>query len=152
MKQKTAKGLNRRKMMLVTGGAVAGASALMAAPFRDEIASGTRTLVANTVGRSFLSLATAGYEEWLAQVGSQFSLGGGTRVQLVGVRALPSAGAKPQGVRRQAFAALFDPLAGRSVAPDLIYTATHSEYGPTPLFLSATSDRRTPGRMIAVFS
>ena len=85
-------------------------------------------------------------------VGSNFALGGSANVQLVGVRALPSSGSKPQGVRSQGFAAFFEPARGPSAAPDLIYTATHSAYGPTQLYLAATSDPRTPGRMVAVFN
>jgi hypothetical protein len=153
MAEKTETGLSRRKMMLVTGSAVAGANALVAAPFSNEIIVGVREAVASVPGgRSLLSLATANYDEWQSIVGSSFSLGGRMNVQLVGVRALPTSGSKPQGVRTQGFAAFFDPAAGQSVAPDLIYTATHSQYGPTQLYLAATSDRRTPGRMVAVFN
>ena len=36
--EKTERALTRRKMMLITGGAIAGAGALIAAPFREEIA------------------------------------------------------------------------------------------------------------------
>lgn len=151
--EKNDKRLNRRKMMLVTGGAVAGASALMAAPFREEIATKARELVVSTgVGRGMLSLATANYDEWLSQVGSTFTLGGRNSIQLVGVRALPTSGPKPRGVRTQGFVALFDPVARQSIAPNLIYTATHPVYGPMPLYLAATSDARTPGRMAAVFN
>ena len=153
MARTTDTGLNRRKMMLVAGGAVAGAGALVAAPFREEITGGIRDVVVGTgTGRSLLSLTNASYEEWESVVGTSFSLGGSTSLQLAGVRALPTSGAIPQGVRRQAFAAFFDPAGGGSVAPDLIYTATHSVYGPTQIYLAATSDRRTPGRMVAVFS
>lgn len=153
MGKTTEKGLNRRKMMLVTGGAVAGASALLAAPFRDNIKDAARKAVVNSgVGRGFLSLATANYDEWLSVVGSTFSLGGRTNVTLAGVRALPTSGDKPQGVRTQGFAAFFDPAGNQSVAPDLIYTATHSTYGPTQLFLAASGGARTPHRMVAVFN
>jgi hypothetical protein len=140
-------------MMLVTGGAVAGAGALIAAPLREEIKNVAREMVVSTgVGRGLLSLASASYDEWQSVVGSTFALGGRTNVQLVGVRALPTAGAKPRGVRAQGFAAFFEPANGQSVAPDLIYTATHSTYGPTQLFLAATNDARTPRRMVAVFN
>jgi hypothetical protein len=153
MAKTTDTGLSRRKMMLVTGGAIAGAGALVAAPFRGPIKNVARgTIVSSGIGRAFLSLANADYDEWLGVVGTSFSLGGRTNVQLVGVRALPTSGRKPQGVRGQGFAAFFDPPTGQSVAPDMIYTATHSQYGPTQIFLSATSDPRTPGRMVAVFN
>jgi hypothetical protein len=146
-------GLSRRKMMLVTGGAVAGAGALMAAPFREDIRIGVREVLIDTdAGRGLLSLSNGSYEEWESVVGTNFSLGGGTSVQLVGVRALPTSGDRPDGVRAQGFAAFFDPAGGQSVARDLIYTATHSTYGPTQIFLAGTSDPRTPGRMVAVFN
>lgn len=141
-------------MMLVTGGAVAGAGALIAAPFRAEIAATARQVLTSVpLGRGLLSLADAGYDEWAAQVGSVFALGGGTRITLAGVRPLPSSGTRPAGLRRdRAFVAVFDSPRGQSLAGDLIYTANHPEYGPLPLFLSPTSDARTPGRMLAVFN
>ena len=105
--------LNRRKMMLVAGGAVAGASALIAAPYRTKIKRVARRVMVNTgVGRGLLSLGNASYDEWLNEVGATFSLGGGTNMRLVGVRALPTYGARPDGVRTQGFAAFFDPTCG----------------------------------------
>lgn len=144
--------LNRRKMMLITGGAIAGAGALIAAPFRKEIAATARQVLTSTpLGRGFVSLANAGYEEWAAQVGSVFTLGDGTRLTLAGVRAFPSTGMRPRDGRDRAFVALFDAGSRRNVAPDLIHTANHAEYGPLPLFLSA-GNSTTPGRMLAVFN
>ena len=151
--EKTESALTRRRMMLITGGAVAGAGALIAAPFREEIAATVRQVVTSTpLGRGLVSLATAGYDEWAAQVGSIFTLGDGTRLTLAGVRAFPSTGLRPRGGRDRAFVALFDAAGGRSPAPDLIQTANHAQYGPLPLFLSATGDPRMPGRMLAVFN
>ena len=152
MVKTTEKNLNRRNMMLVTGGAVAGAGALIAAPYRESIKSVARTLTVSSGTAGFQSLATATYEQWLNEVGAQFSLSGTARIKLVGVRALPTSGAKPQGVRTQGFAAFFEPAAGQTVPPDLIYTATHSSYGPMPLFLAGTNDPSTPKRMVAVFN
>ena len=146
------KKLNRRNMMLVTGGAIAGASALVAAPFRESIKSVGRTLTVNSTASGFKSLANATYDQWLNEVGARFTLGGTSRITLVGVRALPTYGAKPAGVRAQAFAAFFDPPAGQTIAPDLIYTATHTSYGPMPLFLATGSDARAPNRMVAIFN
>lgn len=153
MAKTTDTGLSRRKMMLVTGGAVAGASALVAAPFSGPIKQVARGAIVSTgIGRIFLSLSTATYDEWLTVVGSTFSFGGGAVLQLAGVRPLPTLGSKPQGVRTQGFAAFFDPTGSQSVAPNLIYTATHSTYGPTQIYLAATSDPRTPRRMVAVYN
>ena len=148
----TENGVNRRKMMLVAGGAVATAGALMAAPFRDELRTAGRKAIASTgVGRGFLSLADGSLDEWTSEVGATFSLGGGTSMRLVGVRPLDSAGTRPQGVRPQSFAAYFEPVGGRSIAPDLIYTATHPSYGPMPIYLSAAAGPRAPAQMVAVF-
>lgn len=148
----SATSLNRRKMMLVAGGAVAGAGALIAAPFRDELRTAGRKAIASTgVGRGMLSLAEGSYDEWTGEVGTTFSLGGNTSIRLVGIRALNSGGPRPQGVRPQAFAAFFEPVGGRSIAPDLTYTATHPAYGPMPIHLASAADPRTPGQMVAVF-
>lgn len=148
----TGRGVSRRKAMLVAGAAAAGASALLAAPFREEIRRTARKALVNSrVGRRFLSLAQGTYEEWMSEVGATFSVGGQTSIRLVGVRALHSAGAVPRGLRAQSFAAFFEPVGGRSLAPDLIYTATHPVYGPLPLFLAAAGNARAPGRMVAVF-
>ena len=90
-------------------------------------------------------------DEWTAQA-ADFTLGGGAS-SLVGVRALPSAGARPASVTRErAFVAVFDPVRGQRPAGDLIHAASHAEYGPLPLYLSAASDPRAPGRMLAVFN
>ena len=121
-------------------------------PSRTTIAPFRGVMVSSGAFRGLLSLSSATYEEWESVVGTNFALGGRTSVQLVGVRALPTSGAKPRGVRTQGFAAFFDPARGQSVAPDLIYTATHSIYGTTQIYLAATSDPRTPGRMVAVFN
>ena len=148
----TESGVSRRKMMLVAGGAVATAGALMAAPFRNELRTAGRKAIASTgVGRGFLSLAEGSYEEWTGEVGATFSLGGGTSIRLAGIRPLNSDGHRPRGVRPQAFAAFFEPVGGRSIAPDLIYTATHSSYGPMQIFLASAESPRTPGQMVAVF-
>jgi hypothetical protein len=144
--------LTRRKMMLITGGAIAGAGALIAAPFREEIAViGREVLISTPLGRGLVSLADAGYEEWAAQVGSVFTLGDGTSLTLAGVRAFPSEGIGARVGRDRAFVAFFDAGSGQSVAPDLIQMANHAEYGPLPLFLSEGSSS-TPGRMLAVFN
>ncbi len=153
MVKTTEKGLSRRRMMLIAGGAVAGASALVAAPFRRNIKQvARRVLVSTNLGRSLTSLANATYDEWANEVGATFTLGGNTSLTLVGVRALASSGASPDSVRQQAFAAFFDPAGSQSVAPNLIYTVYHSSYGAMLLYLGGISDPRTPRRMVAVFS
>lgn len=146
-------GVNRRKAMLVAGGAVATAGALLASPFRDEIKTAGRQALATTgVGRGFLSLADGSYDEWAGEVGATFSLGGSTSIRLIGIRPLNSGGPRPQGVRAQAFAAFFEPLGGQTITPDLIYTANHPTYGPMPIHLASAASPRTPGHMVAIFS
>lgn len=148
----TKNGVNRRKMMLVAGGAVATAGALIASPFRDELRNAGRKAIASTgVGRGALSLADGSYDEWVAEVGATFSLGGGSSIRLVGIRALNSGGTRPEGVRQQAFAAFFQPVGRQTVAPELIYTATHRDYGPMPIYLASAEGPRTPGQLVAVF-
>ena len=149
----TDKGLSRRRMMLITGGAVAGASALIAAPMRRNIKQVARRVVASTgLGRSLISLGNGTYDEWLNEVGATFTLGAGVSAELVGVRALPTSGARPDTVRQQGFAAFFEPSGNRSVAPNLIYTVYHSSYGAMMIYLGRSYDPATPRRVIAVFN
>jgi len=146
--------ISRRNMLLATGGAAAAVGALAAVPFRGEITQSVRDL-AGTVPqlRGMLSLANASYEEWLDQVGATFAIGGGTTMQLSGVKALASSGVRPASVTRQrAFVAFFDPVGRATLAPDLIYTATHPHYGPLQLFIEAAPAARLPARMMAVFN
>ena len=139
-------------MMLVTGGAVAGASALLAAPVRQQIKNVARGVMARVGGRRLVSLANGTFEDWQNVVGTNFYLGGVFTLRLAGVQALPTSGAKPPGVRTQGFAAFFDPSLGQWLAPNLIYTVVHSNYGPMPLFLASAGGPGTPRRMIAVFN
>jgi hypothetical protein len=147
--------ISRRTMLMVSGGAAAAAvGALAAAPFRNIIVQSARDLVVSVPRlRGLVSLANGSYEEWLAQVGATFSIGGGTSIQLSGVRALASSGTRPSSVSRQrAFVAFFDPVARATMAPDLIYTASHAQYGPLQMFLSAAPAPAAPARMLAVFN
>ena len=146
--------LSRRNLLLVLGGAVAAVGALAAAPFRNVVGQSTRALIAGQPwARGMLSLADGSYEEWLAQVGSVFAAGGGYGIRLAGVRPLASTGIRPRGVSRaRAFLAVFDVTGGGSMAGDLIYTVSHPQYGPLPIFLSASADPNMRGRMLAVFN
>jgi hypothetical protein len=149
---KTDSRFSRRNMLLVLGGAVAAAGAFAASPFRNLATQRARDLVVALPRlRHLVSLAQGSFEEWQAQVGSQFAIGGGQVMQLSGVRALPSGGARPAG-RVRAFVAFLEPLGQGTMAPDLIYTANHAQYGPLQIFLSAAPAARAPGRMLAVFN
>lgn len=141
-----------RRNMVVLGGAAVAVGAVLAAPFRAAIVESGRELVsAVPLLRRPPNLATAGYEEWLAQVGTTFGAGGGYSLRLAGVAPLLSSGARPAGLRDRAFALNFDVAAGRTMAGDLIYTISHPTYGPLQIFLSATGPT-SRSRMIAVFN
>ncbi|MEA3031965.1 MAG: hypothetical protein QOG13_3290 [Sphingomonadales bacterium] len=147
--------LSRRKLLFALGGAASVAGAAMIKPIRAVLARNLRQAVARQplLRRVLLSLANAGYDEWMDLVGSSFTIGGGTILQLVGVVASGSGGARPVGLTRdRAFIAHFDVLYGQTMAGDLIYVATHQQYGPLQIFLSASTDPRTPRRMMAVFN
>ena len=149
----TEKAFSRRKMMLITGGAVAGASALMAAPFRGKIKRVARRVVASTeLGRAVLNLADGTYQEWLNEVGATFSISAIRNMQLVGVRPLPTSGAKPDNVRQQGFVAMFDPVGSQAITPNALYALYHSSYGAMLIYLSRSTDPATPRRVLAVFN
>lgn len=142
--------LSRRNVLLGLAGAAV--AAVIAAPaLRPGVADRTRRLLAsNSFTRRFLSLANAEQAEWQTQVGSDFAVDGGYTLRLAGVRPLISEGERPTNVTRdRAFVAVFDVRDGMTMAGDLIYTATHPQYGRLPLFLSASD---SPRRMLAVFN
>ena len=153
MERETSR-VSRRNIVLALGGAVAVAGALVAAPFKNVIARRSRNLVvSHSWGRRLVSLGDAGVDEWSQQVGSVFTVAGGTTMRLAGVRAMPATGRRPSNLGRDtAFVAVFDPLGGATMAGDLTYGASHPEYGALMMFLTASSDPRTPARMFAVFN
>ena len=139
-----------RRNLLIGAAGLAVAGLIATARLVPSVEQRTRRLLAsNRFTRQFLSLAEAEQAEWAAQVGSVFTVEGGYRLRLAGVRPLPSPGARPAELRDRGFAAVFDVLGGATMAGDLIYTASHSQYGSLPLFLSATG---SPSRMVAVFN
>jgi len=145
--------VSRRNLLMVAGGAVA-VGAIAASPVRQVL---TRTAEAVTGGRLLplrsISLASASYEQWAEQVGSTFALGGGTSMQLIGVRALQSGGARPASLSRsRAFVAFFEPMARQTIAGDLIYSVSHAQHGALQIFLTESADPQTPARMLAVFN
>ena len=151
----TSFSLSRRKLLVGLGGVAAGAVALMAAPFRSVIAVATREMVSSqpVLRRLLLSLANAGYNEWLDQVGSVFVVGGGTSMKLVAVTPFDTVGTRPAGLGRdRAFIAKFDVQNGGTMAGDLIYSAMNPRYGAFPIFLSGSNDPALRHRMTAVFN
>lgn len=151
---KPARGLSRRNVMIAGGGTVAAIGAFAASPLSNPLTSEVRGMLAGQKWvRGVLSLANATYAEWESMVGATFSLGGGATMRLTGVRALASDGSRPLNVaRRQAFLGVFEPGRGQSMAGDLIYTATHPQYGPVQLFLGNAPAPRGAAQMLAVFN
>jgi hypothetical protein len=127
--------------------------AFVAKPLRTVIVTKSRELVRSqpVLTRLMLSLGDAGYNEWLDQVGSLFSVGGSS-LKLVAVTALNSNGPRPDGLRDRAFVAKFDVQGRGTMAGDLIYAASTPNYGAFQIFLSASSDPNLPQRMTAVFN
>ena len=137
---------------LVIGAGAPAVAAVVAAPKMVPRADprARPALASISVTRRFLSLADAGQAEWAGQVGSVFTVEGGYRLKLAGVRPLQSSGQRPSGLGRdRAFLAVFDVLGGLTMPGDLIYGASHAQYGALPLFLSATGEAR---QMFAVFN
>lgn len=145
-----ASNLSRRKVVIGLAGAAVTAAVATTALGPAASDRTRRLLAGNRLTRRFLSLAHADQSEWAAQIGSQLRLDGGYRLRLAGVRPLHSGGARPASATRgNAFVAVFDVLGSGEMAGDLIYTASHPQYGALPLFLSAAGD---PRRMLAVFN
>ncbi|MDQ4088275.1 MAG: hypothetical protein M3177_09760, partial [Pseudomonadota bacterium] len=145
--ERTSSTLSRRNILAGLAG-VAVTAVVATTAFRPSVGErARRVLASNGLTRRFLSLADAEQGEWQAQVGSVFSVEGGYRMRLAGVRPLQSVGARPpEATRDRAFVAVFEVADGMTMAGDLIYTATHPQYGRLPLFLSASGD---PRRMLA---
>ena len=146
--------LVRRTLLIGIGGAAATTAAIVVSPIRAVIAMTARDLVRQqpALRRMLLSLANAGYNEWLDQVGTIFSVGGGTALKLVAVEGFNTMGTRPIRLRDRAFTAKFDVQNGGTMPGDLIYTASHPRYGPFQIFLSASTDPRLPHRMTALFN
>lgn len=144
--------VSRRNMLLAAGSAAA-VGALAATPARQLLGAGAFTPIQTGPGAPpQVSLATGSYEDWLARVGSSFTIAGAGTLRLAGVRALESSGVRPRGLRGRAFVAMFDPAGGQTLAGDLIYAAAPAQAAAFPIFLASSQDPRTPARMLAVFN
>lgn len=143
---------SRRNVLFVLGGAALAAGAVIAAPVRDLIAGASQSLINGAAPpRATVNLASASYEQWLAQVNANFAVAGGNPLKLLGVEPLNSVGQRPAGLRARAFALTFNVTGSGTMASDLIYTISHAQHGALRIFLTA-ADPRTPNRMLAVFN
>jgi hypothetical protein len=147
--------LSRRKLIMTLGGTATAGAALLALPMRTAIVSTVRDLAGGraVLPRAMISLGDAGYDVWFDQIGSIFSVGGGTSLKLVAVTPMDSVGPRPNRLGRdRAFLAKFDVQNRGTMAGDLIYAASHPLYGALRIFLSASTDPRLPQRMTALFN
>lgn len=141
---------SRRALLLALGG-----GALSLAAFA---ATGTGSDPGSLLGDSGTSegsasapLASGTIWDWMAVQGSVFDISGAAMV-LAGVEALPSEGARPDGLRGEGFLAVFDPADGASLPGDLIHGLSHGTGGAFEIFLSDAANPAHPGRMHAVFN
>jgi hypothetical protein len=102
--------------------------------------------------RRLTPLSTAGMEQWSRQIGTDFAIAGGTVVRLARVEPLGSAGRRPAGVRDQAFAAVFEPVAGTLPTGDQILDVSHAQGGAMKIYFSACTGRCAGARLQAIFA
>jgi hypothetical protein len=115
---------SRRHMLLGLGGAaVAGTANARGLGNAGLFAQSLRTVGAGTLG-------TAGYADWLAQVGSNFTAASGQVLKLASVQAYGSAGSRPAGVRPTGFVARFDIIRGGAL-PEGSHLVAHGQRGGT---------------------
>jgi len=121
--------LSRRNAVaaLAVGGIATGAVAASKFGFTAGKFAAPKTL--SWWDRPAVDLATAGRNDWLSEVGSTFSLQsetGNVTMKLAKVTAFPSAGARPRGLRDQAFSLAFEPVNGAMPQGDRIYAMSHA--------------------------
>jgi hypothetical protein len=132
-----------RRTMVGSLAAVGTIAAVGMVAQKGAVTGGSNSLARALLGsaRGPASLAAAEMEGWQAAVGTNFSLAGSLNMRLVGVRPLASAGARPSGLRRRAFIAIFELPAFAQLPGDLIYTLANSTYGRLDLLLAETAGR-----------
>lgn len=134
---------SRRNLLLGLGGTAAAAAFAGAAGAKVV----GRTVV---VLRRTVALRSAGYADWSAQVGSNFTAHTGHVLRLVDVHAYPRAGSRPRGVRTQGFVARFDIIRGGAL-PAGRYLVAHPGGGTFQIFLTKGGPDK-PRRMLADFN
>jgi hypothetical protein len=97
------------------------------------------------------SLRDAEMADWQQVVGASFRLSGGGRVRLVSVEALPASGPRPQGLRAQAFAAVFETASG-AVDDDRTYRLSNLMLPPLDVHFGPRIAAGAKARHIAVFN
>ena len=139
---------SRRNMLLGLGGATAAGAATVGggstASFFEQI------LRPSEGGRTDVALRSAAYNDWAAQVGSNFTAHSGHVLKLVDVQRFGNKGARPHNLRQQAFVARFDISRGGGL-PEELYRVAHPNGDTFEMFLTKGSPDK-PLRMLAVFS
>ncbi|MEA1016054.1 DUF6916 family protein [Sphingosinicella sp. LY1275] len=144
--------LSRRSVVAGAAGltvlvGAAGASALTVATSKPAGSA------PNLWDRQYWTLESAGVQEWLRNVGSNFTIvadnGRNVTMRLSAVLPFPNRGSRPAQLgRASAFDTLFDPADRNAVKGNRIYRVRHARYGDMNIFLT-----RTPkGRLEAVFN
>jgi hypothetical protein len=139
--------LTRRHLLAASALAMVGTAATGARGTGLALAAPTPTPPA----RLPASLRNAEMAEWQQVVGASFRLSGGGRVRLVAVEALPAPGPRPQGIRAQAFAAVFETAAG-AVEDDRTYRLSNLMLPPVDVHFGPKIRAGAQVRHIAVFN
>jgi hypothetical protein len=141
--------LSRRTLL----GGLAAAGTLAAIVMANNGTVGGSGTLADAIfgGRTESRLARAEANEWLAAVGTNFRVAGSLSMRLVGVEPMESAGARPPGLRRRAFKAVFELPAFAALPGNLVYTLSSSAHGALDLYLSEGSGRFT-NRLYAILN
>lgn len=140
--------ISRRTMIAGAGGAAAAAAVGIAGS--DAVSDFASSLKgAPAKGGGNVALSSGGYADWLAQVGTNFTVSSGQVLRLSGVSAWPNNGPRPAGLRGQAFVARFDLRTGSKLA-DKIHRVAHPTGGTFDIFL--TNSEKKGAKLLAVFN
>ena len=139
---------SRRNVLLGLGGtAAAGTVAAQSggAEFFEQLLRPTNG------GRRGVALATAGYDDWAAHVGTFFTAHTGHVLELSDVQRFRTVGERPAALRDSAFVARFDSVSGGALKGSAIYRVNHPDGGTFDVFLTSGPPDK-PLRLLAVFN
>ncbi|HEX8378987.1 MAG TPA: hypothetical protein VF619_00390 [Allosphingosinicella sp.] len=151
MNGKNSSRLSRRAMLVGLGFGVTAVGAF-ATPVRHLGWTEKPARDSRWRDRQKTPLSTAGIEDWRRQIGTEFVLEGGSLVRLAEVQTLSSGGPRPAGVRGQAFAALFEPVAGKVPPGNRILGVSHAQGGAMKIYFSPCTGKCGGRRLQAVFN
>lgn len=149
--------LSRRILLAGLGAGAVGAVAATAPVLSFGSGGAGPGAKASRWDRAFLSLQSAGLDEWSKAVGETFALrsvNGAHRVRLVAVTAFPRSGARPAKLARaQAFSVVFEAAGGPPLpAGDSLYQLVHASYPSLPIHMAAPVGLGRTTRLTAVFN